>query len=130
MLNHLFAVCFFADRDGIIFSIPALTVFPEKGELDHGTLRTFQRGQIGEPDIQRANRSGFHFVGAGPVISGPDDGCFCRNDEAQDFAVRHPEDRMMRAPHFVRIFYRLDDIALEDRFDSIKTNAIVSAAHE
>ena len=52
------------------------------------------------------------------------------NDEAQDFSKRHAAKRMAETPDLVPALHRVDDIALEGRLDSIKTNAVVSAAHE
>ena len=53
-----------------------------------------------------------------------------RNDEAQDLSRRHAANRMTGAPHLVLVSHRVDDVALEGRLDAIKTDAVMSAAHE
>jgi hypothetical protein len=78
-----------------------VTFFPEKGELNHRTVRAVRRGKIDEPYIQRADGHGVRFVRGCPVISGPDDGRICRHDEAQDLSRRQAANRMTDAPYSI-----------------------------
>src|ERR1035438_1704981 len=57
-----------ADLDRIIPAFGTLTFFPEKGELDHCTVRAALREQIGEPQVQRAVMSRIRPIGARPII--------------------------------------------------------------
>src|SRR5664279_4559741 len=43
-----------ADPDGIVPAFRALSFFPQKGKLDHCTVRATLRKQIGEPHIKSA----------------------------------------------------------------------------
>ncbi len=69
-------------------------------------------------------------VGARPIIRGPDDGCFRREEDPQYLSARHAPQRMPMTPDLVAALHRIHHIALERRFNSIKTNAIVAAAHQ
>src|SRR5882724_2442886 len=96
----------------------------------HRTAPPPPRREISEPKVQSALMDGVGLVCAPPVIRRPDDGCFRREEDPQDLSARHTPQRMPKTPDLVAALHRIHYIALERRFNSIKANAIVAAAHQ
>src|ERR1043166_7528249 len=65
-----------------------------------------------------------------PIIRCPCDARLFRQDDAQDFAMRHPSRRMTTRPTLAAISPWLHAVSLVGRVDAMKANAIIPASYQ